>query len=152
MIRKANIKDVKEIHKLISHFAQKDLMLPRSFSEMYDNIRDFWVFEEKGKICGCCALHICWEDLAEIKSLAVAERFQKRGIGKELVQVCLNEAGIYKINQIFALTYQPFFFKKCGFKRINKNKLPGKIWSECVKCPKFPNCNEEALIYINSKH
>lgn len=147
MIRKANIKDVKDIHKLVNDFAKKDLMLGRSYSEIYENLRDFWVYEVKGKIYGCVALHICWENLAEIKSLAVMKTKQGKGIGRELVTTCLNEANMFKIKEIFALTYRPDFFKKCGFKNINKKNLPGKIWSECVKCHKFPDCNEEALIY-----
>lgn len=147
MIRKADIKDVKQIYKLISHFAGKGLMLARPFSEIYENLRDFWIYEKSGRIYGCCALHICWENLAEIKSLAVIGSRQKRGIGRDLVKTCLAEAGYYKIKQVFVLTYRPNFFKKCGFKKVKKSKLPGKIWSECIKCPKFPNCKEEALVY-----
>lgn len=147
MICKANIRDVKEIHKLINTYAKKDLMLARSFSEIYENLRDFWAYEQKGKIFGCCALHICWSDLAEIKSLVVAQAKRRRGIGSELVKACLKEAEDFRIKQVFVLTYQPVFFKKLGFRRISKNRLPGKIWSECIKCCKFPNCKEEALIY-----
>lgn len=147
MIRKATTKDINQIHALINLFARNNLMLARSFSELYENIRDFWVYEEKGKVYGCCALHFCWNNLAEIKSLAVAKVRQKKGIGKELVAACLEEAKSFKIKEIFALTFQPSFFKKCNFRKISKNKLPGKIWSECIKCAKFPDCNEEAFIY-----
>jgi amino-acid N-acetyltransferase len=147
MIRKATVIDVKSIHQLINRYAKKDLMLPRSLSEIYENLRDYWIFEEKGKVSGCGALHICWENLAEIKSLAVLENKQRQGIGRKIVEVCIQEAREFKIKQVFALTFQPRFFKKCGFRKINKNKLPEKIWGECIRCSKFPGCNEEAFIF-----
>jgi amino-acid N-acetyltransferase len=145
MIRKAKIKDIKEIQKLINYFAQQDLMLPRSLNELYENIRDFWVAEEKAKIIGCCALHVSWEDLAEIKSLAVAKNQQKKGIGRKLIEVCLGEARQLGAKKIFVLTYKPDYFKQFGFTRIKHADLPHKIWAECINCPKFPNCQEIAL-------
>jgi amino-acid N-acetyltransferase len=146
MIRKANIKDIKQIQGLISYFAQKGLMLPRSINELYENIRDFWVYVENGKIFGCAALHVSWEDLAEVKSLVVEESRQSKGIGRRLLSTCLEEAKNLKIKKVFALTFKPKFFKKYGFKRIDKSKLPHKIWSECIKCSKFPDCDEVALM------
>ena len=146
-IRKAKITDVKDMHALINQYAQKDLMMPRSLNEIYENLRDFWVYEFKGEILGCAALHIVgWEDLAEIKCLAVGSSKQKQGIGSNLAKVCLGEAGALGIKKVFTLTYLPKFFKKIGFKNINKAKLPHKIWAECCNCPKFPDCNEVALI------
>lgn len=145
MIRKAKIGDIKQIQKLINSFAKKDLMLPRSLNELYENIRDFWVSEESGKILGCAALHISWDDLAEIKSVAVAKNKQGKGVGKELITNCLAEAGEMGAKKIFVLTYKPEFFKKFGFKRIKTSGLPHKIWAECINCCKFPNCQEIAL-------
>ncbi len=146
MIRKARITDIKEMQKLINIFAKKDLMLPRSLSELYENLRDFWVVEENKKVVGCCALHISWEDLAEIKSLAVAENKQKKGLGKELISKCLDEAGQLGVKKVFALTYKPDFFKRFGFKIVKQAELPHKIWLECIKCCKFPDCQEIALL------
>ncbi len=148
MIRKAKIKDIKQIQGLITCFAKKDVMLPRSLNELYENIRDFWVYEERGKVCGCAALHISWDDLAEVKSLAVAQNRQGRGWGRDLVTACLAEAGLMGAKKIFVLTYQPEFFKKLGFKKIKHENLPHKIWAECINCPKFPNCQEIALLKI----
>jgi amino-acid N-acetyltransferase len=146
MIRKAKIQDIQQIHKLINIFAQKDLMLPRSLNELYENLRDFWVATEDGRVVGCCALHISWDDLAEIKSIVVAKHRQRKGIGRQLVLSCLNEAKELGAKKIFVLTYKPAYFKKFGFKRINHNNLPHKIWAECINCPKFPNCQEIAMI------
>ena len=146
MIRKANIKDVKFIQKLINDYAKEDLLLPRPLSELYENLRDFFVFEEKRKIYGCSALHINWEDLAEVKSLAVDKSKKGKGIGKGLLKACLDEAKKLKVKKVFCLTYQPKFFKKFGFKEIDRAKLPHKIWNECVNCVKFPDCCEVALI------
>ena len=148
MIRKAGIKDIKKIQELIACFARQDVMLERSLNELYENIRDFWVYEEKGKIYGCAALHISWDDLAEIKSLAVVKKLQGKGVGKELVITCLAEAGILGAKKIFVLTYKPEFFKKMGFKRIKHADLPHKIWAECINCCKFPNCQEIALLKV----
>jgi len=146
MIRKAKITDIKQIQALINAFARQDLMLPRSINELYENIRDFWVAQENKKIIACCALHITWDDLVEIKSLAVAKNRQGRGIGKELVLICLNEAIALGAKKVFALSYKPEFFKKLGFRKIRNSALPHKIWAECINCCKFPNCQEVALL------
>ncbi|MEN2994714.1 MAG: N-acetyltransferase [Thermodesulfovibrio sp.] len=146
-IRKATVSDVKSIHKLINEFAKKGEMLPRSLNELYENIRDFLIAEENGEIKGVCALHILWEDLAEIRSLAVKKDSQKKGIGTLLVKKSLNEAKKLGIKRVFVLTYIPEFFKKIGFKNFDKSKLPQKIWGDCIRCPKFPECDEVALIY-----
>ena len=146
MVRKARIEDIKQIQNLINYFAKLDLMLPRSLNELYENLRDFWVFEEDNKVAGCCALHICWDDLAEIKSLAVKKDRQRKGIGEELVLACLDEARQLGARKIFVLTYKPDYFKKFGFRRIKHSDLPHKIWAECINCCKFPNCQEVAMI------
>jgi len=145
VIRKAKITDIKQIQNLINIFAKQDLMLPRSLNELYENIRDFWVAEENKKIIGCSALHICWDDLAEIKSLAIAKNRQGRGIGKELALICLNEAVALGAKKVFALSYKPEFFRKLGFRKIKNSELPHKIWAECINCCKFPDCQEVAL-------
>lgn len=146
MIRKARIEDIKQIQSLINFFAKQDLMLQRSLNELYENLRDFWVEDENGKIVGCCALHISWDDLAEIKSLAVTRKKQREGIGKKLVFACLDEAKDLGAKSIFVLTYKPEYFRKFGFKRIKHSDLPHKIWAECINCYKFPNCQEIAMV------
>jgi len=146
MIRKAQIQDVKQIQQLINGFARQDIMLPRSLNELYENIRDFWVFCENKKIVGCCAMHVSWDDLAEIKSLAVAQNRQKRGIGSQLVAACLKEAEAIGAKKVFVLTYKPAYFRKFGFKKIAHARLPHKIWAECINCCKFPDCKETALL------
>ncbi len=148
MIRKAKIRDIKQIQELIASFAKQDIMLPRSLNELYENIRDFWVYEDKGKLSGCAALHISWDDLAEIKSLAVAKNKQGKGIGRDLVLACLAEAQVMGAKKIFVLTYKQGFFKKQGFKIIKHEALPHKIWAECINCCKFPNCQEIALLKV----
>ena len=146
MIRNARMGDVKIIHSLLNHFADKGLLLGRSISSLYDQLRDFQVYVDgKGRLLGVCALHITWEGLAEIRSLAVSEDAQGQKIGKKLVRRCLEEARAYEIDNVFTLTYQRGFFLKQGFCDIDKNDLPHKIWSDCLQCSKFPDCDEEAL-------
>jgi amino-acid N-acetyltransferase len=146
MLRKARIKDIKGIQALVNSFAKEDLMLPRSLNELYENLRDYWVYEERKKICGCAALHVCWDTLAEIKSVAVASSEQKKGVGTRLVEACIREAREMGAKQLFVLTYKPAFFKKFGFKKVSHSALPHKIWAECINCPKFPDCDEIALV------
>jgi len=146
-IEKATIRDVAQIHKLVNSFAERGEMLPRPLSELYENLRDFFVARENGKVIACAALHISWSDLAEIKSLAVSEKHRRMGLGEELVKACLDEAKAIGIPTIFVLTYVKPFFQKCGFAEEDKATLPHKIWGECYRCPKFPNCDETALLY-----
>lgn len=146
MIRKAKVTDVKRIQELIGYYAKRDKMLPRSLNELYENIRDFFVYVDGKKVCGCCALHIDWEDLSEIKSLAVAPGKSGKGIGGKLLNECMKEAKTLKLKKVFALTYAPGFFEKLGFHVINKSDLPHKIWSECIKCVYFPGCKEIAVM------
>ncbi len=146
MLRKARIEDIKQMQALINAFAKKDIMLPRSLNELYDNVRDFWVYESAGRIIGCAALHISWADLAEIKSLAVKQERQRQGIGRELVSACMDEARKLGSRRVFALTYKPDYFRKFGFRKVKHAHLPHKVWAECINCPKFPDCEEVALI------
>ena len=146
MIRKARVPDVPDIQRLINSFADKDAMLPRSLSAIYESLRDFYVIDDGSGIIGCCALHVTWGDLAEIKSLAVDESAHGKGHGRQLMAACLAEAREMGVPKVFALTYVPEFFEKAGFTRVDKSMLPHKIWSECINCPKFPDCGEEAVI------
>ncbi|MBI4685120.1 MAG: N-acetyltransferase [Nitrospirae bacterium] len=145
-IRKAKTSDIKQIQKLINEFAKKEQMLPRSLNDLYESIRDLFVCEADERIKGACALHILWDDLAEIRSLAVSEDSQGTGIGKRLLAACLKEAEQFGVKRVFALTYQSEFFKKMGFSDIDKSKLPQKIWGDCLRCPRFPECDEDAVI------
>ena len=139
-IEKAKIADARQMHKLINRFADQGEMLPRALSEIYENIRDYFVVRDGDSLVACVALHVSWADLAEVKSLAVVEKSQAQAIGATLVQ---RELGI---STVFCLTYKPAFFEKCGFSLIDKAELPRKVWGECYTCPKFPDCDEVPLV------
>ncbi|MFH2138856.1 MAG: N-acetyltransferase [Candidatus Omnitrophota bacterium] len=146
MIRKANVKDVEAIQALINTHAKKSQVLPRSLNNIYENIRDFVVCAENSIIIGCCALHITWGNLAEIRSLIVDDAYQKKGIGTQLINFCLEDAKHFGITRTFLLTAHIGYFEKFGFKIVDKATLPHKIWSDCVECIKFPDCDETAMI------
>ena len=149
MIRKAIIQDIKPIHKLLSHYGEQGLLLSRPLVELYEHLRDFFVVEgsnPKSPIVGVCALSICWEDLAEIRSLAVVQDQQGKNYGSRLVEICLQEALSLGLKRVFTLTYEPDFFSKLGFKEIEKSTLPHKIWADCIRCAKFPDCDEIAMV------
>jgi len=146
MIRKAKISDVKAIQSLVNYYADSGQMLPRTLNELYEDLRDFHVFEENGSLIGVCALHVSWDGLAEIRSLAVRPDRIKNGIGTALVRQCLAEAAQLQAERVFVLTYQDGFFKKLGFTDVDKKELPHKIWTDCLNCVKFPDCDESALI------
>jgi len=145
-VRKATISDVSAIRELIGAYARDGKMLPRPLGELYENLRDFFVCEVDGGIAGCAGLHLIWEDLAEVKSVAVGERHQRRGYGSRLVEACLDEARALRMPKVLALTYSPAFFERFGFRQVPKDQLPHKIWAECVRCPFFPDCDEVALL------
>ena len=146
-VEKARMGDAPPIHKMVNDFADKGEMLPRALSEIYENIRDFFVVRGDDRIVACASLHIYWSDLAEIRSVAVSEELQGRRIGASLVDACLQEARDLDIPQVFCLTYKPGFFEKQAFHRVPTMELPRKVWSECYRCPKFPNCDEVALVH-----
>ncbi len=146
-VEKAKISDATQMHKLIIYFADKGEMLARPLSEIYEGIRDYFVVREGKRMIACAALHVMWSDLAEIKSVAVAEDNQRKGIGEQLVEACLREARELGLPTVFCLTYKPACFERFGFWQIDKMELPHKVWTECYRCPKFPNCDEVALIY-----
>jgi amino-acid N-acetyltransferase len=145
VIEPARVGDAEQIHALITLFADRDEMLHRPLNEVYENMRDFYVARIDGEFAGCAALHVWWHDLAEIKSLAVGENRQARGIGSQLVTACLAEARRLGLARVFALTYKPAFFEKLGFSVANVMEFPRKVWNECYRCPKFPSCNEIAV-------
>jgi len=142
--------DVRAIHALLQRFADQGLLLARSISSLYDQLRDFIVYDDGG-VLGVCSLHISWDNLAEIRSLAVAPELQGRGIGARLVRSCLDEAESLEIGRVFVLTYQADFFRKLDFIDKDKKDLPHKIWSDCLHCPKFPDCDEEALLWVSKR-
>lgn len=153
MIREAKPGDAPIIQKLVNNFAKEGKMLPRSLNELYEDIRDFFVAEAQDRIIGCVALHITWEDLAEIRSLAVDREFMGQGIGKALVQAGISLARQLGIKKVFTLTREPDFFETNGFKRIAKSELPHKVWGDCIRCVKFPDCNEIPLMLtVDSSH
>jgi len=147
-IRKATVADVKNIHALLRGYADQGVLLARSLSDLYDQIRDFFVaFDDRdGRLLGMCGLHICWEGFAEIRSLAVEAGAKGRGIGRALVDACQAEAVELGITRLFVLTYVPDFFKQFGFDPVDKAILPHKVWRDCINCVKFPDCDEESLI------
>lgn len=146
-IRKAKLSDTEEMHKLVYHYANKGLMLARSRSSLYEDIRHYSLTEKDGEILGIGALSILWVDLAEIRTLAVDERHSRRGVGRKLVEHFLQEARDLGIKKVFTLTYQTEFFSKCGFSEISKEHMPHKVWKDCLNCPKFPNCDEVLMVF-----
>lgn len=145
-LRRPRLQDAPAIQRLINSFADQGEMLPRSLSEVYENLRDYLIAEEDGELVGCCALHVMWEDLAEVKSLAVREDHRRTGIGQQLVRACLEEARTLGVPRVFLLTYIPDFFRRFGFCQVEKAGLPQKVWMECVRCPRFPDCGEVGMV------
>lgn len=149
MLRKARIDDVKTIHRLINSSAGKGEMLPRSLMDIYNSLRDFFVYydEDESSVAGICAMNIIWENLAEIRSLYVDENHRRKGIGKELVEACISEAITLGLFKIFTLTYKRDLFAQLAFKEVDRATLPEKIWSDCLRCSKYPDyCDEVAMI------
>lgn len=146
-LRKAKISDAKKIQSLIKYYADRNEMLHRSINDIYENIRDYVVIEDGGEVVACCCLHVCWDDLVEIKSMAVAPERLKNGLGSKLIRFEVEEAKALGTKTIFVLTFQPGFFRKHGFREVDRNSLPKKVWSECIHCVHFPDCGETALVY-----
>ncbi|AHF06666.1 N-acetyltransferase [Desulfitobacterium metallireducens] len=151
-IRTAKLTDVEQIQKLINGFAEEGLMLARSRHMLCEHIREFKVYEDDGEIKGVGSLHILWDDLAEIRALAIDKNYQRKGLGRMIVESLLQEAKELGVPKAFTLTYQPEFFARLGFQSVNKDELPQKVWQECLYCIKFPNCDENALLIdVNKK-
>ncbi|CAO0819838.1 Uncharacterized N-acetyltransferase CT2212 [Desulfarculales bacterium] len=147
MIRRVRQQDVRFIHGLLAKYDGEGLLLARPLSEIYESLRDFVVAEDdQGNLVGVCALHLCWEDLCEIRSLAVTSEYRRQGWGIRLAEACLSEAVTLGFKKVFALTYHPEFFASLGFRQVGKQMLPNKIWADCVKCVKFPDCDETAML------
>ena len=145
-IQRATLADVEAMHQLVNEFASKGLMLPRSRNQFYQHIRDFFVANVDGQVIGCGALHVTWVDLGEVRSLAVEEAFQGSGVGRYIVKELLRDARVLELPRVFVLTYQKTFFEGLGFVEVDKSTMPHKIWGECMDCPKFPNCDEIAMM------
>lgn len=146
LYRHAILSDVEDIMLLINQYAEKGLMLPRTRSALYEGIREFVVAVEHEKIIGTGSLHVIWDDLAEIRTLAVEETYQGKGVGRKIVEILLQEAAQLHCPKVFTLTYQVEFFKHLGFILVDKDAMPQKVWKDCINCVKFPNCDENALI------
>lgn len=146
-VEKAKVGDAPHIHRLVNYFADRGEMLHRPLSEVYESIRDYFVVRDGAHLAGCVALHVSWEDLAEIKAMAVREDDQGQGLGRVLTEACLAEARELGIPTVFCLTYKPDFFARMGFRQIDVMQLPRKVWGECYRCAKFPNCDEVAMVY-----
>ena len=145
IVRKALVSDVLGMQRLINRFAERDEMLPRALHELYENIRDFFVIELAGDIVACAAVHVNWANLAEVKSVAVDEDVQRSGFGRRIIEACIADARALGVSTLFCLTYRPDFFSALGFQVVDRGTLPRKVWSECVRCPKFTNCTEIAM-------
>ena len=147
LYRKPNFDDIEDIFKLINDYAAEGVMLPKSRSTLYETIRDMVVaVDENNKVVGVGALHVTWNEMAEVRSMAVNRDFTRRGIGAEIVKRLLDEGRSFGVKKFFTLTYKPGFFQTLGFHTVTKEELPHKIWRECIECPKFPNCDEIAMI------
>ena len=146
--RKARFDDIESIYGLVNIYAAQGEMLPRSRNTLYENLRDMVVAEEEGRVIGVGALHIMWDRLAEVRMMAITPEHTRQGIGAEIVQLLLNEGDVLGIEKVFTLTYKPNFFRKLGFIRISREELPQKVWKECIDCPKYPNCDEIAMIKV----
>ena len=145
-VRKARMGDIRAIHALLMTSSADGLLLPRSLTDLYGHLRDFFVVEGDGATVGCGALSIIWENMAEVRSLAVAAHARRKGCGRLIVEACVSDARGLDIHRLFALTYQLPFFNALGFSVVEKEVLPQKVWVDCVHCPKFPDCDETAVL------
>ncbi|WP_462324598.1 N-acetyltransferase [Desulfoplanes sp.] len=150
ILRKAMVRDVKSIHGLLMKEAAtgEGIVLPRSFNELYNRLRDFYVVEDGAtrKVVACCALAITWNDIAEVRSLVVSQPLRQKGWGRRLVEACVSEALTFGLYKVFTLTAKPDFFKKLGFVLVDQATLPQKVWADCLNCPKYPDqCDEVAM-------
>ena len=149
IVEKPSVKDIKAIHSLLMGGAKQGLLLPRSLSDLYNHTREFFVLRDAaGTVVACAALSIVWEDMAEVRSLFVVEALRGKGAGRRLVEACIEDARTMDIGKVFTLTYETAFFGKLGFSEVGKDKLPQKIWAVCIHCPKFPDCDEVAMLQV----
>jgi amino-acid N-acetyltransferase len=147
IVRKARLSDVRAMHNLMNYFSERRELLPRSLSEIYENLQQFYVAVQGDKVVGSCALYVTWAGLAEVKALAVMPDHQRKGLGKRLLKTIIDEAKNLGVEMLFTLTIREGLFKKFGFKLAKKSTLPHKVWTECVRCPYFPDsCIETSLV------
>ena len=146
LYRKATFKDVESIHKVINDYAQQGAMLSRARNTIYETLREYILAEQDGQVIGVGALHLVWDELAEIRSLAIIPSVVKTGVGRVIVEKLTEEAYDLGVKTVFTLTYQPGFFAKLGFHEVQKETLSPKVWKECINCSKFPHCDEIALV------
>ena len=145
-VERATVRDAEGIARLVNYWAAQGQMLPRTLGETYENLRDFFVVREGDRVVGCGALHIVWADMAELKSLAVEESEHSRGVGAAITRACVEEGRTLGLAGLFALTYRPGFFERLGWRQADVMTLPRKVWNECYRCPKFPGCDEIAMV------
>lgn len=151
MVRRAKIKDVPQLVKMVNQYATRGEMLPRPLSQVYNSIRDYVVIERNEQIVACGALHVVWDNIAEVRTVAVAPDQIGQGLGRKIVEYLIEDAYQLELPQIFTLTYKPAFFEKFGFTRVDKKQLPHKAWQDCLNCPKFPECDEVPLVKLLAK-
>ena len=144
-IRKAKLADVPDFHRLINHYAGERIMLPRTLTDLYENVWEFTVAEEEGQLAGCGALKLYNQEIAEIRSLCVEAARKSKGIGRELVEQLLDEAEGFGLKTVFALTVSPAFFEKLGFREVPRERFPTKVWRDCLRCDRYTSCNEKAV-------
>ncbi|MHC5063304.1 MAG: N-acetyltransferase [Planctomycetota bacterium] len=147
-LRKATVLDASDILDLVNRLALEQIMLPRSPASVLENIRDFLVVEIDGKFAGCGALHVCWSDMAEIRSIAVAPEHQGLGLGRKMAEEMIREAEQLGLPRVFAFTYVPDFFHRMGFEVVEHASLPHKVFNDCLNCPKYQACDEIAVMKI----
>lgn len=140
--------DVKYMHALIQHYAEKGLVLPRSLLSIYQHLQCMYVARENGQIVGTAGLHILGHDLGEVRSLVVSPDHRGKGIGRLLVHHIADEAARLGVKRLISFTYQVEFFQKCGFEIVDKSTLPEKVWIDCVNCPKLDCCDETAMMKV----
>jgi amino-acid N-acetyltransferase len=144
-IRKAKLGDVPDLHRLINHYAGERIMLPRTLTDLYENVWEFTVAEEEGKLAACGALKLYSQEIAEIRSLCVDAALKSKGIGREVMERLLDEAESFGLKTVFALTVAPAFFGKLGFREVPRERFPTKVWRDCLRCDRYAACNEKAV-------
>ncbi len=145
MIRKAKLTDGPDLYRLIGYYARERIVLPRSLTDLYENVWEFSVAEDMGKILGCGALQLYNQELAEIRSLCVDATRKSQGIGREITEHLLDEAEAFGVKTVFTLTVVPGFFEKLGFRETPRERFPTKVWRDCLSCDRYTCCNEKAL-------
>ena len=149
--RKATLPDAAAIHALIEAYAGAGILLARTMGDICENVRDFTVVEQKGKVIGCGALHLYGQHLAEVRSIAVARAAQGQGAGSKLVSALLQEARQHQVAQVCLFTRSPQYFGRLGFVEVPHAVLPDKIFKDCRNCPMFTRCDEIAMVYAGAE-